>query len=180
MKQKQINRRCFQQSLDTSVFKNIPKEFGGENLKSHAKTARPITTKQAMHMVLRSSLATHDLSFLHKKRRKKIEAIILTQAKKFYIKIYRLAINSNHVHALIKLSDRASYKKFIRSVSGLIARLVLGVKRGRALLLPKFWDYLPFTRIVAWGSDFNTTAEYIVQNILESEGLIPYKNRANL
>jgi hypothetical protein len=40
------NKRYIQPSLDSSIFKETPKHFGGEYLAgSHSKTPRPISTK---------------------------------------------------------------------------------------------------------------------------------------
>jgi REP element-mobilizing transposase RayT len=170
-------RRCYQLSLDDNLFKKAPAEFGGELLKkSHAKCARPISTKCALHVVLRSTLAKDKLSFLSCKRRAQIENTIRKQAATFNIKIYRLAINSNHVHLLVKFYERESYRMFIRAITGLIAGITLGIKRGKAMLV-KFWDYRPYTRIISWGRDFKITSEYVIQNILEATGVVPYKER---
>lgn len=184
MKENAINRRCKQLLLDDHLFKQPVKQFGGKFLKnSNPKIARPISTKKAMHVVLRSSIAKNELSFLSYKRRAKIEKTILKQAKLFNIKVYKLAINGNHIHLLIKLYFRDSYSKFIRAVTGLIARITLGIERGKAKLqrgctrLRKFWDYRPFTRIVEWARDFNIAKEYVIQNLLEAAGIVPYKTR---
>jgi hypothetical protein len=80
-------------------------------------------------------------------------------------------------HLLIKLYDRDSFSKFIKAVSGITARLALGVKKGTRLGL-KFWASRPFSRIVAWAKDFFNTREYVIRNDLESYGVIPYAPRA--
>jgi REP element-mobilizing transposase RayT len=173
---KRMSRRK-QPTLDNSIFKEPPKEFGGSLLKkSNPKMARPITTKKPMHIVMRSRIAKYDWSFLHYTKRKKIEEIIQKQARTFDIKIYKLAICYNHLHMLIKLQNRESFAKFIKSISGLIAKLVIGGEKGNKKGI-KLWDSRPFSRIVEWIRDFLNAKEYVILNKKEAAGLIPYQPR---
>jgi REP element-mobilizing transposase RayT len=154
---------------------NNIKHFGGDFLKnSHAKEKRPISIKRSMHLVMRSSKAKSELSFLRKDKR--IKEVIATQARAFGVKIYRLANGGNHLHIILLPRSREAFNGFIRAISGLIARLVLGVERGKAKRL-KFWDKRPFTRIVEWGRGFKTVSNYLLQNTLEALGFIPYQPR---
>ena len=160
--------------LDNKMFKNSKLFFGGEYLKnSNPKTARPISVKNAMHVVLRSSHAKKQLSFLSKSRCFKIQSIINKQAKKFNIKIYSKSINSNHIHLLIKLNTRDSFSKFIKVITSRIACITMGVKKGKAKYL-KFWDSRPYSRIISWGKAFTKAKEYVEKNILEACGMIEY------
>src|SRR5471030_2165101 len=136
-----------EKQLDFEIFvgKNI-KHFGGVYLKnSNPKEKRPISTKRSMHLVLRSSMAKGGLSFL--KRDNKIREIISIQGKKHGVKIYRQANGGNHLHLMVLPRSRDAFNNFIRSISGIIARLILGAERGCAKGI-KFWDKRPFTRIV--------------------------------
>jgi hypothetical protein len=151
------------------------KHFGGAYLKnSNAKVARPISFKKSMHLVMRSSYAKGEYSFL--KRDKKIQEIIGTQSKAFGVKVYRQANGGNHLHLVILPRSRSAFNGFIRAISGLIARAVLDVERGRALGF-KFWDKRPFTRIVEWGREFKSVNNYLLQNTLEALGFVPYQPR---
>jgi hypothetical protein len=76
-------------------------------------------------------------------------------------------------------SSRTGFNGFIRAISGLIARLTLGVERGRAKGL-KFWDARPFTRVLEWGRDYRQACAYLAQNILEALGFIEYRPRAGV
>jgi hypothetical protein len=58
----------------------------------------------------------------------------------------------------------------------LIARLILKAEKGASKSI-QFWDKRPFTRILEWGKDFNVISSYLLQNILEALGFIPYKPR---
>ncbi len=166
------------------------KSFGGSLLKrGHARTARPLSSKDFTHIVLKSDLAKKteksDLRMITK--RLQIENIIKTDLKNFGVRIHKLAIASNHIHLLISFKNRRKYFAWIRRITGLIARFMLQKQRGIALngnqiqkpLKNKlsFWSQRPFTRVVIWGRDYKTVFNYIEKNILEALGFIPYMPR---
>jgi len=152
-------------------------QFGGSLLKnSHAKTARPLSTKHAMHVVLRSSLAKGEWSLRSLKNQKLVETTIRTQAKKYGIKIYEFANVGNHLHLLIKLSNRFTFAPFMRAISGIIALKVTGARKAKELK-QKFWDYRPWTRIVEWKKAYRIAKDYVIQNHLEAIGYISYQTR---
>ncbi|MBN1113804.1 MAG: transposase, partial [Oligoflexia bacterium] len=135
-----------------------------------------------MHITLRSSMAKGGRSFLSKDKVARIRDIINRHAKLFDIRLYDFSINSNHIHLLLKLQYRDAYSKFIRSVSGRIARIALDAEKGSAKLteqIKKFWDTRPFSRIVSWGRDYLNTFYYLFENSLEAGGFIKYRDRKN-
>ena len=167
--------------------KNIkPKlKFGGQLLgnNTNPKTARPISTKHSMHVVLRSNVAKGP--FCLKKKTKKIHNILNAQAEKNHIRIYEKAVVGNHIHLLIYLkSNSHSYAKkcltgFLRAISGLIAREVVGAQRGNSQGI-KFWAYRPFSRVViGFKKGFEIARSYVFQNQLEADGVIAYQPRKN-
>ena len=105
---------------------------GGSERASDRKYKRPLSTKDFLHVVLRSSKAKGSHSFRNPKNLKKIETILRNQAKLSRITLDRFSINSNHLHLLISFKRREFYFQFVRAVSGLIARLVLRSERGPA------------------------------------------------
>ncbi|MEQ1664496.1 MAG: hypothetical protein ABL927_03880 [Bdellovibrionales bacterium] len=164
------------------------KKFGGSYLKkSNPKTARPLSVKRTMHLVIRSSKATGARSLLHKSRQ--VFDIMYRQSQLHGVKIYRYANGGNHLHLVILPRSAIAFKKFIRATTGLIARLILGIERGPAKFSKtvraqydksnniNFWDQRPFTRIVEWGRDFKNMCKYLMQNTLEATGFIKYKPR---
>ena len=152
-------------------------QHGGSLLKNKRKSARPISTKKPMHFVLRSNRARGSLSFLKNKRHKEIDTIIRRQAQLFGIKIYQTAVNSNHIHILIRIKNRYLWKKWIKAVSGLVARFILNRERGHVQPKIQFWDARPWSRIVEWGKAFTSVSKYVRQNFLEAWGFIPYRPR---
>lgn len=153
------------------LFKDkTPAMFGGANLKSHAKSRRPLSAKHAVHLVLKSEHARGAKSLLGPRNAKKIDAIVHSQAKKAGVRVYHYVNVGGHLHLVIRIHGRQSYAKFIRAVTGLIARHVLGAERNAAKGL-KFWQARPFTRLVTWGRDYNRLRGYYMEkNRLDAVG----------
>lgn len=150
-----------------------PRQFGGTLLKGNAKKARPLSTRLAVHLVLKSERAHGTKSFLSARNVKKIDAVVRGQAKVFGVRIYHFVNVGNHLHLVLRLplgSHRASrqyFFSFIRAVTGIIARHVLGAERSRGKNL-RFWQARPFTRLVSWGRDFNFVSRYMEKNRSEA------------
>ncbi len=54
--------------------------------------------------------------------------------------------------------------------------IVTGARKGNALKRPEgaprgFWNQLVYTRIVSWGRDFKTVAQYVLKNLWEGFGV---------
>ncbi len=152
------------------------KEFGGSLLRGHARIARPVSHKRAMHLVMRSSHAKATNSFLRIERAKRIEKLIFKQAKEFGVRVYRYANSGNHLHLLILPRSRLAFNQFVKTISGLIARITLCSERGSAKAV-QFWDARPYTKILEWGREFINVGKYILQNKLEAIGFIVYRPR---
>jgi hypothetical protein len=152
------------------------KKFGGSMLKGNAREQRPIAVKRPIHLVMKSSRAQGEQSFLSKKRARRIEDLVHRQGRLHGVQVYRFANSGNHLHLVIKPISRRAFNTYIRAISGLIARITLGAEKGKAVGL-KFWDARPFTRIVEWGRDYKNVCHYVLQNTLEAVGFIPYRPR---
>ena len=152
--------------------------FGGMYLKNYnPKSKRPMSSKKALHVVLRSSKAIHSRSFKNEKFEARIWEIISYHAEKTGTKIYEYANSGNHLHLLIRSKHREDYRAFIRTITGLIARLVGKTEKGQPLK-EKFWDGRPFSRIVGFAKrEFTTVKKYLLRNTLEAIGWIPYIDR---
>jgi hypothetical protein len=160
--------------------------FGGSLLKhSHAKTSRPLSSKQALHVVLRSDVAQGERSLL--KYERVIRNMLLKQGRRNGVKVYRVANAGNHLHLLVRFTKRRGLQNFLRGSCGLIARKMMGAERGRAkkwslsnearpsATAPRFWSQRPFTRIVNWGRDFDSVLAYVKLNSLEALGFLSRK-----
>lgn len=168
-------------------------EHGGSFAVGRRRSKRPIEIKKPMHVVLRSDLAKGRRSLM--RHNALAERILKKASRRFHICIYEKAICGNHIHLVVKGRNRIELQNFFRVVAGHIAQEILQLyplqkrERGGAPgLAPavasghpknrrKFWSLLLYSRIVSWGRDFITVKKYIIQNVMESLGLIPYKTR---
>lgn len=154
--------------------------YGGD-LRKKAKNrgARAISTRHSMHMVLRSTLAQGAWSF--RKHDHKIKSIANRFAQKYGVRLISLANAGNHLHMQIQITNRHTYRAFVRALTGAIAMAVTGASRWATLSQrlkevgakagsKSFWDYRPFTRIIQGFKAFLTLRDYIHINRLEGWG----------
>jgi REP element-mobilizing transposase RayT len=142
--------------------------FGGTLLgKSHPKVARKIPVKCPIHLVLRRRDAIK-ANFLHEHVR--VQNLILKQAGCTHVEVQEMAIHSNHIHLLLKFYDSKLYAQFIRGLTGRLARIFLKSEKGRPSRLGGFWMGRPYTKIVQNFHQWRITAQYLMQNRIESLG----------
>src|SRR4051812_1508681 len=101
-----------------------------------------------MHLVLRSTKAKGEWSFKRAANEKKIQAILQRFSARYGVRVLSLANVGNHLHFQIRLTNRHTYRPFIRAITSAIAMAVTGASRWKPLKKePKdrFWDYRPFT-----------------------------------
>lgn len=150
---------------------HLRKQFGGALLKnSHAKTARPLSLKRAMHVVLSSESARGDWAFEKNKNKKIIETVLKTQGRKYGISIREIACAEENLHVLIRLRKRRSFAPFIRAVSGMLALMITGAGKTRKLK-KKFWDQRPWTRVLEEIQGYSVIADREIHEHLKKIGL---------
>ncbi len=176
-----------------SFLKPTPKEHGGILALGTRRSRRPLSTKHALHLTLRSDFAYGTRSLL--KHQTLINHIGKKFSRRFGVRIYRQAICGNHLHLLVRGVHRQGLQNFFRVFAGHIAQQILGTApiteqerrkvRGGARTQHqgckknqrKFWALLTYTRVISWGNEFNRVAKYILQNTLETLRLIAYQPR---
>ncbi len=146
-----------------SFLKDYKKEFGGSLLPGKRKSKRPLSTKNPLHLILKSS----HRSFFNPGNLS-LENLIRSQARKFGIRVYDLALNWSHIHLMIRIKSRDDYNKFIRSLTAILAMRIRLAKPQ----LKVIFDLRPFTRILSWGRDFKRGLDYQILNQLESLGFL--------
>ena len=125
-----------------------------------------------MHLVLRSSKARGEWSFLRKKNYLAIERILVKFSEKHGVEILRAANVGNHVHLQIKLARRAAYRPFVRAITAAIMMSTTGYSRWkRAPKNFRFWDRRPFTRVIVGFRALLGLRQYIEINRLEGSGI---------
>ncbi len=156
--------------------KNPDPFFGGSKLKSNPKVARPISTKDFMHVVLKSDLAKGPLSFLRIER--VIISLVQNLGAKLNIKVKDVVVMTNHIHLAIKVRHRRHFKAYLRALTGLIVRKLLKTERSKPSGLEKFFSGRPFSRIVNSGrKSFLTLRRYFELNRLEKCGYSKAESR---
>jgi REP element-mobilizing transposase RayT len=142
------------------------KQHGGDINKGHRKMARPIATKSPMHIVLRSHRARGVYNMLTATNRRRIEARLHEDAANNHVKILGFANVGNHLHITAQAKTRQGFIAFLRTFTGMVARICTGAKKGKAK--GQFWEKLAFTRIISWGKDKRVMDRYIHINAQES------------
>src|ERR1700734_1025794 len=151
-------------------------EYGGELWRGNAKTTRPMVTKRAIHFVIKSTMAKGEWSFLTKRNTSYIKQLLQTLPTKYGVTIYQQSINGNHIHLLFRIHSRDLYKSFVSRLTGRLTQFITGCRKGKPLG-KRFFDNVPFSRIVEWGQDYVGAKAYVLQNELEATGEIPYTPR---
>lgn len=147
--------------------------FGGSHVTGKRKGGRPVVTKRPMHLVLKSSIARGKYSLLHKRNTKFISKLAASLFSRWSVRIFEFSNNGNHLHLLIQARDRKGFRGFVRGLSAMTVRHVTGCEKGRPFG-KKFWDAIPFTRVIAWGRSFLVAKNYVVQNQMEAAGVVPH------
>jgi hypothetical protein len=150
------------------------RKHGGEIRIGKRKEARPFNPKLAMHLILKSSRARDTWSMLHPRHKGRVYWLVESKAEKHSIRVYQFANVGNHLHLLIRARSHASFKRFLRELSGAIAQTVTGATKSNP---QKFWDGLAFSRLVSWGADFARVQGYVIKNLLEGMGVLDRKGR---
>lgn len=174
------NLRLSQTPSNSQLKSQLKSQFGGALLKGNANMPRPLTTKEALYLVLKSDVALGKKSMLQAYNAEKIEEIVRNHAQRCRVQVLNFVNAGSHLHLLVKIENRALFLKFIRSVTGLIARHVLKVQRGKSLATLaaqpsarqtapqrqriQFWAGRPFTRVISKGTDLKQTTQYLKQN----------------
>ena len=95
--------------------------------------------------------------------------MIYVYAARFKVHVYRAANVGDHLHLLVKSSDRKALADYLRVLAGRIAVTVSGAQKG-VKRIGKFWDHLCWSRLVKWGREFHVVQRYVFANELEFLG----------
>lgn len=141
--------------------------FGGSLFKTRAgrRGARPLTCKGVVHLVLKTA-SSRDLGV--SKNRRFIESAAEKYASDHGLKVLSLANSHNHLHLIIKLTRKASWRPFIRAFTAAVAMFVAGKNRWSGHKKEKFWGARPFTRIAESVKAIARLKDYVRLNQLEA------------
>ena len=116
-------------------------EHGGEYAVGKRKCRRPLDTKKATHLVLKTNRA-NEMQISFTKARNLVEKIIKQRAGRAKVRVYSFAVVGNHVHLAIYFKERAQYVKFIRAVTG---HLILALSKEFKKSLKGLFDLMPYS-----------------------------------
>jgi len=156
----------FWRYVNDRAFKKRFSHGGGKSV-GKRKVARPVSTKDPIHIVLKSSRAVGAHSMQRAQHRAAVSAILYKQAKKFFVQIRGYENVGNHLHLEVRATARKEFQQFLKSITCLIARKVTGARRG--VKFGKFWDYLAFTRVLKTYTELEILRRYFFANRLEAE-----------
>jgi hypothetical protein len=71
----------------------------------------------------------------------------------------------NHLHLVVRFNDRQQFGKFLKSFSAQLARRVTGARRGQPR--GRFWDGIPFTRVLRTSFEELQLRGYLRANLIE-------------
>jgi REP element-mobilizing transposase RayT len=86
--------------------------FGGEEVRGRRKQRRPIATKRAMHLVLKSSGAVGRYSLLRSSHSVFVREQVSAQSARWGVRVYAFSNNGNHLHLLIQAKDVPGFVGF--------------------------------------------------------------------
>ena len=149
--------------------------YGGILRKSrHGRGTRPLSPRDPIHLVFKVNLRALSRGLRHPSTFATVHQVIRRYAKKFRVRIARIAVERDHIHILAYANSRERFQAYFRVVAGQIAQNVTDTFR-KGYEGPRIWRFRPFTRIVRGKRDFQTVRNYIRLNELEAAGKIPYR-----
>jgi len=144
-------------------------DHGGELAVGKRKTRRPFDPKRPLHVVMRSTRARGEWSMLSARNSRRVKSIVQQAAKRQGIQLFQFVNVGNHLHFLLSARKVEALRAFMREVSGGIAFQITGSKKTHPLQ-GKFWDRLPYSRVVSWGKEFKSVTRYLIGNLFEAAG----------
>jgi REP element-mobilizing transposase RayT len=141
-------------------------EHGGDVRRGQRKLERPVSTRRPLHLTLHSTRARGDWSML--RYQPQVLGALRECARRTGVRVYDFANVGSHLHLLVRARQRPAFQAFLRSFSGIVARIVTGAKKGKPLRDGPFWRGLAWSRVVTWGREYQTVRRYIFRNRVEA------------
>lgn len=120
---------------------------------SKRKVARAISLRGANHIVMKTN------KHILRKHAPKLRTLIRETQDHFEIKIRALSIMSNHVHLVIKVSNRRQFANALRFLAGMISLKIAKTK---------LWMKRAWSRPLKVRKDIATTELYVWSNAIKA------------
>jgi len=111
-----------QLSFQTTNWRHQYSHGGSLRQKRAGRGARPLSTKQSIHLVLKANKDVIRGGFRLARRFALIHHLLQRYRIKFWIRIEQVSIQGDHIHLLIRTTRRSQYLYFFRVVAGQIAQ----------------------------------------------------------
>lgn len=173
-------------SFEKTNWKHRHSHGGVLRNKRLGRTARPLSTKAAIHVVFKAEKKNLRRGLRSPLGFQICLKVIKQYSQRFHIKIESQAICGDHIHLVIRLKKRSLVQHFFRVVAGQIAQrferdgfLEMGTDTQNAKQWNlRVWKYRPFTRVIQGWKALQTTIAYVRLNEKEAQRKIQYsKNR---
>ena len=152
----------------------VDRGLGYGGAMKYRKMKRPFNSKKAAHIVLRSRLLCGARSLLKSNRKAWVESLIRAKATAHQASLYKISVNSNHLHLLMKFRTAKDQACFLRDLTGTLA---LKIKKTFKIAKNiKVWDARPFSRLISPRS-YPSILRYIEKNRNEAAGIWAYTPR---
>ncbi|WP_413295125.1 transposase [Bdellovibrio sp. HCB185ZH] len=136
---------------------------------SHGRCARPLSTKDPLHLVFKVNKAAVKNGLRHPRNFGLINILLKKYSRRFHVKVEQFSIQTDHIHLLLRGSRRSGLQSFFRVVAGQFAQ-VLTDTFSRKHEGVKVWKYRPFSRVVKGFQSYKIVRDYIQLNELEAAG----------
>ena len=117
------------------------------------KVARAISLRGANHVVLKTN------RHLLRKNTLQVRSLIRETQDRFGIKIRALSLMSNHLHLVVKVSNRKQLADSLRFLAGMIALKITTTK---------LWTARAWSRPLKWGKEMNIAELYVWKNAIKA------------
>lgn len=167
-------------SKQYSLLPGLKDLFIGPRRGTNAKRDRPLDSKKPMHICFRSKFAKGKRTMLGANKLK-VAKLVDVISRRCAVKIVKYANVGNHLHMVVKLhgspmTSRRHYRKWIRLLTSRIAFEIGGAKKGEPFRddngqRAKFWDAIPFSRVIHGRRGWKMISRYVVKNEIEASGV---------
>lgn len=129
--------------FSVQIFSKI---HGGQGAVGKRKAKRPLSFRKAMAVCFVSSKAQGPWGLQLPSQQMKWQSILRKQARRHRIRLAEIKAQSNSISLVLRCQSREQFQNFLRSSSALVARAIMGAKKGQRR--GKFWDFLAASLIL--------------------------------
>jgi REP element-mobilizing transposase RayT len=140
----------------------VEAQHGGVAHTGRRKCSRPLEPTLPLYIVLRSSRAQGAWSLNRPDLEPRIHQTCVALAERYGVQVIEYANGGDQLHLLVRMDSRAGFQAFLRAFAGITARHVTGARKGKPT--GKFWDALTYSRVLAWGQDFDQLRSSLARN----------------